>query len=405
MHTTPYFHATAIPNVRPENLVQIGIGGWQARRAPRGARSLHTIHTRTVLTASLSCAPSQVPRAAVPIMRDRRTNIFSVADVEDLGPDKVGSREGASSAAPRDAPPRSHAPHFPSCPSIGDRDGARPRVGRDGRRVHELRHRLHRGARLAPSRVLCAASNLDAAPHPASPSIAQAGFVPGTGWPEPGGFLPREALKMVGLVAAEGLCGMEIVEVRAQHATPTGEKPATRRRRPLSHTTNASLPSLCRAGEPAVRPRRHHVADGAPRLRRRPRLDGGARQDGAPQEHHRQAVRALLIFPTTAPVTCMPSLLALSHHTTGVTRDWPLPFSFFRLNVSNCSQTPPCFGRHDPNCARRRQMSRRIHLRQASEYMCRLKIARTADAAPLRAPESPAPPLIAFAHTHPTTRE
>ena len=28
------------------------------------------------------------------------------------------------------------------------------------------------------------------------------GFVPGTGWPEPGGFLPREALKLLGLVAA-----------------------------------------------------------------------------------------------------------------------------------------------------------------------------------------------------------
>ena len=41
----------------------------------------------------------------------------------------------------------------------------------------------------------------------------EAGFVPGTGWPEPGGFLPREALKMVGLVAKEGLAGMEIVEV------------------------------------------------------------------------------------------------------------------------------------------------------------------------------------------------
>ena len=40
---------------------------------------------------------------------------------------------------------------------------------------------------------------------------------------------------MVGLVAAEGLCGMEIVEVRAQHATPTGEEPATRRR-PHSRT-------------------------------------------------------------------------------------------------------------------------------------------------------------------------
>lgn len=35
----------------------------------------------------------------------------------------------------------------------------------------------------------------------------------GTGWPEPGGLLPREALKLVGLVAKEGLCGMEIVEV------------------------------------------------------------------------------------------------------------------------------------------------------------------------------------------------
>ena len=41
----------------------------------------------------------------------------------------------------------------------------------------------------------------------------EAAFVPGTGWPEPGGLLPREALKLVGLVAAEGLCGMEIVEV------------------------------------------------------------------------------------------------------------------------------------------------------------------------------------------------
>jgi len=29
MHTTPYFHATRLPNVNPKNLVQIGIGGWQ----------------------------------------------------------------------------------------------------------------------------------------------------------------------------------------------------------------------------------------------------------------------------------------------------------------------------------------------------------------------------------------
>ena len=39
------------------------------------------------------------------------------------------------------------------------------------------------------------------------------GFVPGTGWPEPGGLLPREALSLVGKIAAEGLCGIEVVEV------------------------------------------------------------------------------------------------------------------------------------------------------------------------------------------------
>jgi agmatinase len=45
------------------------------------------------------------------------------------------------------------------------------------------------------------------------------GFVPGTGWPEPGGFLPREALKILGLVAAEGLCGLEVVEVSPPYDT------------------------------------------------------------------------------------------------------------------------------------------------------------------------------------------
>ncbi len=38
-------------------------------------------------------------------------------------------------------------------------------------------------------------------------------FAPGTGTPEPGGFLPREALEMVRLIAREGLCGMEVVEI------------------------------------------------------------------------------------------------------------------------------------------------------------------------------------------------
>ncbi|GAB3801252.1 hypothetical protein GCM10028868_26040 [Virgibacillus kimchii] len=39
------------------------------------------------------------------------------------------------------------------------------------------------------------------------------GFVPGTGWPEPGGFLPREGLQFISRVASEGVCGMELVEV------------------------------------------------------------------------------------------------------------------------------------------------------------------------------------------------
>ncbi|MEL6775509.1 MAG: agmatinase family protein, partial [Pseudomonadota bacterium] len=33
MHTTPWFHATNLPNVPAKNLVQVGIGGWQV---PRG---------------------------------------------------------------------------------------------------------------------------------------------------------------------------------------------------------------------------------------------------------------------------------------------------------------------------------------------------------------------------------
>ena len=38
-------------------------------------------------------------------------------------------------------------------------------------------------------------------------------FAPGTGTPEPGGFLPREVLRLLQLVTREGLAGMEVVEV------------------------------------------------------------------------------------------------------------------------------------------------------------------------------------------------
>ncbi|HEV7710386.1 MAG TPA: agmatinase family protein [Asanoa sp.] len=42
--------------------------------------------------------------------------------------------------------------------------------------------------------------------------VIDAGFVPGTGWPEPGGLLPREALNLVRRIAAPGLAGLEVVE-------------------------------------------------------------------------------------------------------------------------------------------------------------------------------------------------
>uniref|UniRef100_A0A7S3LBH6 Agmatinase n=1 Tax=Amphora coffeiformis TaxID=265554 RepID=A0A7S3LBH6_9STRA len=124
MHTTPYFHATNIPNVKPKNLVQIGIGGWQ------------------------------VPRPAVPNMVERETNIFTMDDVEEYGIEKI--------------------------------------------------------AEMALDRAW---DGCDAVYMSYDIDSIEAAFVPGTGWPEPGGLLPREALKLVGLVAAEGLCGMEVVEV------------------------------------------------------------------------------------------------------------------------------------------------------------------------------------------------
>jgi len=57
--TTPWFHATNLPNVPASNLVQIGIGGWQ------------------------------VPREAVAVARERDTTIITMSDVENLGIDKT----------------------------------------------------------------------------------------------------------------------------------------------------------------------------------------------------------------------------------------------------------------------------------------------------------------------------
>jgi agmatinase len=125
MHTCPWFHANNIKNAPPQNLVQLGIGGWQ------------------------------VPRQGVKVCRERATNILTVTDITEMGLDA--------------------AVDFALERALDDTD--------------------------------CVYISFDI-------DCIDAGFVPGTGWPEPGGLLPREALYMLGkIVRSAPVCGLEVVEV------------------------------------------------------------------------------------------------------------------------------------------------------------------------------------------------
>ncbi len=124
MHTTPWFHATNIPNAPPANLVQMGIGGWYGSRP------------------------------GVKVARERQTTVLTITDIEEVGVEKAA--EVALEVAWKDAD------------------------------------------------AVYLSFDIDS---------VDAGFVPGTGSPEPGGLLPREALKLLRLIAREGVCGMEVVEV------------------------------------------------------------------------------------------------------------------------------------------------------------------------------------------------
>ena len=124
MHTTPWFHATNIPNAPPTNLVQMGIGGWYGSRP------------------------------GVKVARERDTTVLTITDIEEVGVEKAA--EVALEVAWQDAD------------------------------------------------AVYLSFDIDS---------VDAGFVPGTGSPEPGGLLPREALKLLRLIAREGICGMEVVEV------------------------------------------------------------------------------------------------------------------------------------------------------------------------------------------------
>lgn len=141
MHTTPWYwttyepkpgshqdhshmHDVGLPNCPPENLVQLGIGGWY------GAR------------------PGSI------VAERRGTSVVTMNDVEEMGPKKVA--EVALDLAWRNA------------------------------------------------KAVYLSFDIDS---------IDPGFAPGTGTPEPGGLLPREAFEIIQLIAKEGLCAMEVVEV------------------------------------------------------------------------------------------------------------------------------------------------------------------------------------------------
>ena len=141
MHTTPWYwtthepsqhthadhshmHDVGLPNCRPENLVQVGIGGWYGSR----------------------------PGAIV--ARRRGTQVMTITDITELGPAKAA--EVALDFA------------WKGCKAV------------------------------------YLSFDVDS---------VDVGFSPGTGSPEIGGLLPREALEIMRRVAREGLCGMEVVEI------------------------------------------------------------------------------------------------------------------------------------------------------------------------------------------------
>jgi hypothetical protein len=93
-----------------------------------------------------------------------------------------------------------------------------------------------------------------------------AAFVPGTGWPEPGGFLPREVLKFIQIVARKPLAGIGIVECspplrQLRHHFPGGHQGGLRR---------ARLP-----GQGACHPARAGVPEALQGSRRAPPAGGG----------------------------------------------------------------------------------------------------------------------------------
>lgn len=124
MHTTHFYHATNIPNVRPENLVQIGIGGWYGSRP------------------------------GLKVAKERDTTVITIGDIENMGIDEAVERA-----------------------------------------------------------LEIAWKGCDAVYLSFDVDVVDGGIAPGTGSPEPGGLIPREALRALKKVAEKGIIAMEVIEI------------------------------------------------------------------------------------------------------------------------------------------------------------------------------------------------
>ena len=101
-----------------------------------------------------------------------------------------------------------------SASAAGRRRGPGVKVGRErGTTIMTVTDCVEMGIEAAAERALEVAwDGADAVWLSFDVDCLDAAFVPGTGWPEPGGFLPREVLKFIQLIAERPLAGIEVVE-------------------------------------------------------------------------------------------------------------------------------------------------------------------------------------------------
>jgi agmatinase len=88
--------------------------------------------------------------------------------------------------------------------------------------------------------------------------VVDPGYAPGTGTPEPGGMSPREALKAVRMVAAEGLAGVDLVEIAPPYDVADTTSQLGARVTQTLRCDDPQRPGTDQHHESVLRARRHH---------------------------------------------------------------------------------------------------------------------------------------------------